>query len=65
MMEYIDNLSLEELEEQLAHNTNLTLDLIRKWYSQDVVDIFQQRCDKIKTLLSNYNDGQSDNPTIE
>ena len=30
MMEYIDNLSLEELEEQLAHNTNLTLDLIRK-----------------------------------
>ena len=65
MMEYIDNLSLEELEEQLAHNTNLTLDLIRKWYSQDVVDIFQQRCDKIKTLLSNYNDGQSDNPTLE
>jgi len=30
MMEYIDNLSLEELEEQLAHNTDLAFDLARK-----------------------------------
>jgi hypothetical protein len=67
-MEYIDLLSEEELRTQLEHNKDLARKMILSWFSQEIIDVFQARVDKIKDkldLLYNGNDGQSNNPTIE